>query len=348
MPHHALGIATLLWCAAARDLDAERRKRRQRSAALERIAHQSAFDVSSATLVGPGLRGADLAHCFAVVGVMSVGVRDGALVSGHRSRRAHVRARRDLIRGSYMRLPNVNRTVCVVFVLGEAAPGAPPAAALAAEAARHLDMVWVPAPDTVTGFKTYAWFRAAAALLPRACFVGKADDDLYMMTLQFEADLRALLRSGAGARLAMLGRFIFLPGLRYKGKSTRANNICALHVTFVDDRGPVLASHIAKKLAQRFRLCRSTRGRAVPVRVRPDRRTQRAARPAARHARGGARTRARAAGDRLPRNRLDGGRLPRAPGARGGAARGGQRDARRAHRRQDDHVGGRAQRKQQV
>jgi hypothetical protein len=252
----------------------QRTMERQHAMALHKVRTQLSFDPSYAAFLDPGVRGRDLAHCYAVIGVLSVGVRMGAEVSGHSSSGASALARRNRIRETYKTLPNVGRTMCVVFVLGLEKPDAVLTEAQVAEARMHRDLVWVRAPDSITGFKAYAWFRAAAHELTGSAlrFIGKADEDEYVQTQQLEDDLRKMrvppdedpaMRPYGPGGFAILGHFMVHPGVRFKGNSTRASRLCLGYGNFVDSVGPGVACERAHRAAGRVSGCHQTPTRAA-------------------------------------------------------------------------------------
>ena len=96
----------------------------------------------------------------------------------------HNRKRRDAIRNTWMRWPNVGRTAVVCFVVGRRLVPNRTLAALDAEAAQFGDLLFLPVNDgcaqMVSIRKAYAFWVAAARLsagAPSPPFLVKADDD---------------------------------------------------------------------------------------------------------------------------------------------------------------------------
>jgi hypothetical protein len=105
--------------------------------------------------------------------------------------------RRSVIRSTWLRFPNVNRSVVARFVLRCKGLDAPTLQRVRAENGSSSDVLCatVPASDgRMRGpvLALHFWLRYALVAFPRARFVGKADDDVYVHLPDAETHLLAI------------------------------------------------------------------------------------------------------------------------------------------------------------
>ena len=138
--------------------------------------------------------------CYVAVGVMTV---------------PHYRNRRDAARQTWMTGSNVGSTVVVRFLIRAGGLHPDVLAEAKREQDEHGDMTFLPVasehgspPQRGRVLTLHAWTRRATAVCPTARWVSKADDDVYIVTVDWEAQLR-MIAAGREGRAMLHGKVVW-------------------------------------------------------------------------------------------------------------------------------------------
>jgi hypothetical protein len=173
--------------------------------------------------------------CYAALGVTSV-------TASHERRRA--------ARETWIASPNVGRTLCVSFLLRGIGMPAPDRRVMDREAQQHGDVLFLPVsasegPITARLASMFAWLQLAPRQHPSASWICKADDDVYLLAPEWEAQLRLIDASRqAAARAAgrAPGEDAILHGkLMFHNLDTRHRIPTTFDFSFNDREWPVPA-----------------------------------------------------------------------------------------------------------
>lgn len=122
--------------------------------------------------------------------------------------------RRSSARQTWMTAANIGATVAVRFLIRAVGLSPDAQAQMQQEQAAHRDVLMLPVasskrhPPKGRVLSLHSWFKQASVLFPKATWICKADDDVYIVAVDWEAQLR-LIAAGKPDRAIVHGKVVW-------------------------------------------------------------------------------------------------------------------------------------------